>query len=59
MLQWTIYKNDQKIGQGKTWHKALDVLMVQDNIYVLNIRTGSGLVLVSTEVGNYKIVKEN
>lgn len=29
---WTIFKNDRAIGQAITWHKALDILVIQEGL---------------------------
>lgn len=60
--EWVIYKNDIRIGQAVTWHKALDVLINGEKIQALQFiqYIGSGLVVcvdVHTNQ-NFKIIKE-
>ncbi len=58
--QWTIYKNDQPIGQAVTWHKALDILMFTCGIIHVEVTRYPGIYIVKeyNKTDNYKIVKE-
>lgn len=59
--EWIIYKNEQRIGQALTWHKALDILIEQCKITKLTIYKYSRLISIFTpdhELDNFKIVKE-
>lgn len=62
--EWIIYKDDQKIGQAVTWHKALDILIILENIDFFAVEGFKGIIFVrnNRELENpirYKIVKEN
>ncbi len=61
MPQWCIYKNDFKIGQSKTWHGAVAVLVKQENMSDFHVHMYKQFVQVVNHMdkGAYKIVKEN
>lgn len=56
--EWIIYKDDQRIGQAVTWHKALDILVKQEGIRNTQIDINTEIVFVQGGVGYFKIVKE-
>jgi hypothetical protein len=58
--EWIIYKNEERIGQAITWHKALDILLKQEGITKFAIHMYTGAVFVESECGKqrYKIIKE-
>lgn len=58
--QWVIYKNEQRIGQGISWHKSLDVLVRQEKLNYFSIDFFSRIVFIhnADKSQSYKIVKE-
>lgn len=61
MPEWNIYKNDYKIGQAKTWHKALGILIDLDNIGTYSVIMTCGHISVHTHerpTARYRIIKE-
>lgn len=60
--EWVIYKNDIRIGQAITWHKALDILIKTEciqSIQFIQYITSGLIVLVDVHTNkNYKIIKE-
>lgn len=59
--EWNIYKNDIKIGQAITWHKALSNLLKLDNIHKYTVEHyAKELLFIKNWDGIYiyKIVKE-
>lgn len=59
--EWVIYKNEQKIGQAVTWHKALDILVKQEGLVGFECAVNASFVsvLLRQEGLIYKIIKEN
>ena len=58
--EYVIYKNNEKIGQAVTWHKALDILIIQEGLSNFRASFFQGIVLIS-QINNpqvYKIIKE-
>lgn len=61
MPQWTIYKNDFAIGQAKTWHKSLDILVKQEGLNDIGLMIYSHFVIIFDHRlfhNHYKIQKE-
>lgn len=56
--EWVIYKNDQRIGQAVTWHKALDIAVQVDALSQYEVKQFSNIVYVYSHLTIYKIVKE-
>jgi hypothetical protein len=60
-----VYKNDFRIGQGVSWHKALDVLCKQEGFTNINVTLFNNIYFVrpierAEELApRYKIIKEN
>lgn len=58
--EWIVYKNEQRIGQAITWHKALDVLIKQEPTDRYEIIHHGQIIFINpaNRVYQYKIVKE-
>lgn len=61
--EWIIYKNDHRIGQAISWHKALDVLVKQERLGEYTVKHYANNYIVVTvraiiETINYKIQNE-
>lgn len=54
--EWIIYKNEVRLGQAKTWHKALANLVRQEFLTELGkVFIFHGIVIIE---GGYRIIKE-
>lgn len=60
--EWVIYKNEQRIGQAVTWHKALDILVKQEKLSLFTVSKFQQVYFVNdltyTQTATLKIVKE-
>lgn len=59
--EWVIYKNQDRLGQALTWHKALDNLVKQANLLTFRVwrQNETQIVFVETDGRDqYKIQKE-
>lgn len=56
--EWIIYKEGQRIGQGITWHKALDVLIEQERLTSFYVDKMSQYILINSGDFQYRIIKE-
>ena len=57
---WVIFKNNFKIGQSKTWHGAVAVLVKQERMNDFHVHMYPQFVQVVNhrDDGVYKIIKE-
>lgn len=61
---WIVYKNEQAISQGVSWHKALSNLVIMEGLTRIEIGIHSGLITVldtrwkEKTNGEFKIVQE-
>ena len=56
--EWVIYKNNMRMGQAVTWHRALDVLVKQEGIKSFRVEVFQERVFVVSNNESYKLVKE-
>ena len=56
--EWIIYKNEERIGQAVTWHRALDIVVKQEGLFHVDLWLSDYEVKFRQDDVYYKIIKE-